>query len=107
MTPESPSKKLPPVWQWKVGNRVWLCLPTGQGRGVLIFQLVVALWIEAEGIVLWLADFGGRHWYNRRWVSLAVIIGCWPQILLTGSSLWAMRIQKKRQRLARVEVSHP
>jgi hypothetical protein len=89
-----------PVWQWKVGNKVWFNLPTGQGRGVMIFQLILALWIEAEGIMLWLADFGGHHWYNHRWISVAVIIGGWPQLLLSGSSLWALRIQKRRDRAA-------
>jgi hypothetical protein len=106
-SPEFPSIRPTPIWEWKVGKRVWLSLPTGLGLGATIFQLVTTLAVAAESLVVWLADFGhdSHRWFSRRWIWVAVFIGCFPQIVLQISSLWALRIQKRRKRFTPAEIA--
>ena len=71
---------------------VWLRLPSGMGQSGSIITLIAGVMIGAEMLMSLLAN--DRH----RWLWSVGLLAASLQIAISASSLWALRIQKKRAR---------
>jgi hypothetical protein len=89
MQPDALAPTGEPVWQFKTGTIVWIRLPM-MGRDRSILSLVCAIF-AATGILMGLLSNDRHHVIY----AVALLAAC-LQLVLALSSLWALRLQKRR-----------